>query len=136
MFEYKGVCRCFASGRPWAWRCVRTLAFPVASDERQRLLTFSRPDSPFRAAVIASFQGDVVRSVTLARFLRPFSCYGGSLSSKYAFRARFSHFSVSLTSPSGLKYITNVVKLGDSSGGAEIRRVTESGFSLCVKECI
>ena len=46
-----------------------------------------------RAAVIASFQGDAVLSVMLARFLRPFSCYGGSLSSKYAFRARFSHFS-------------------------------------------
>jgi hypothetical protein len=44
-------------------------------------LTFSRPYSPFRAAVIASFQGDAVRSVMLARFLRPFSCYGGSLSS-------------------------------------------------------
>ena len=33
--------------------------------------------------------------------------------SPYAFRAQFSHFSLSLTSPSGRKYITNVVKLGD-----------------------
>jgi len=40
--------------------------------------------------------------------------------SKYAFRARFSHFSVSLTSPSGRKYITEVVKLGTSSVGAGI----------------
>jgi len=40
---------------------VRTRAFPIASDERQRLLTFSRPYSPFRAAVIASFQGDAVQ---------------------------------------------------------------------------
>jgi len=46
-------------------------------------------------------------------------------SSEYAFRARFSHFSVSLTSPSGRKYITHVVKLGDSSVGAGIRGVTE-----------
>jgi len=48
-------------------------------------------------------------------------------SSKYAFRARLSHFSVSLTSPSGRKYITHVVKLGDSSVGAGIRRVPEKG---------
>jgi len=61
--------------------CVCARAFPIASDERQRLLTFSRPDSPFRAAVIASFQADAVLSVILARFLRLFSCYGGSLSS-------------------------------------------------------
>jgi len=47
--------------------------------------------------------------------------------SEYAFRARFSHFSVSLTSPSGRKYITHVVKLGDSSVGAGIRRVAEKG---------
>jgi hypothetical protein len=85
-----GSCRCFASGLPWAWRswisprfllCVRTRAFPIASDERQRLLTFSRPDCPFRAAVIAPIQGEAARSMTLARFLRLFSCYGGSLSS-------------------------------------------------------
>ena len=49
--------------------------------ERQRGLTFQDPDSPFRAAVIASSQGGAVRSMTLARFLRLFSCYGGSLSS-------------------------------------------------------
>ena len=48
-------------------------------------------------------------------------------SSEYAFRARFSHFSVSLTSPSGRKYITHVVKQGDSSVGAGIRRVAEKG---------
>jgi hypothetical protein len=30
-------------------------------------------------------------------------------------QAAWTHFSLSLTSPSGLKYITNVVKLGDSS---------------------
>ena len=41
--------------------------------------------------------------------------------SEYAFRARFSHFSVSLTSPSGRKYITGVVKLGISSVGAGIQ---------------
>jgi hypothetical protein len=35
-----------------------------------------------------------------------------------------------LTSPSGLKYITNVVKKGDSSVGAGIRRVTEKGNSV------
>jgi hypothetical protein len=46
---------------------------------------------------------------------------------EYAFRVRFSHFSLSLTSPSGRKYITNVVKLGDSSVGAGIRGVTEKG---------
>jgi len=34
---------------------------------------------------------------------------------------------VSLTSPSGRKYITNVVKLGDSPVGAGIRGVTEKG---------
>jgi len=45
----------------------------------------------------------------------------------YAFRAQFSYFSLSLTSPSGRKYITNVVKLGDSSVGAGIRRVAEKG---------
>jgi hypothetical protein len=43
--------------------------------------------------------------------------------SKYAFRARFSHFSVSLTSPSGRKYITHAVKQGDSSVGAGICRI-------------
>jgi len=48
-------------------------------------------------------------------------------SSEYAFRARFSHFSVSLTSPSGRKYITNVVTLGTSSVGAGIRGVTKKG---------
>jgi hypothetical protein len=48
-------------------------------------------------------------------------------SSEYAFLARLSHFSVSLTSPSGRKYITGVVKLGDSSVGAGIRRVAEKG---------
>jgi DNA replication protein DnaC len=32
-----------------------------------------------------------------------------------------------LTSPSGLKYIINVVKLGDSSVGTGIRRVVEQG---------
>jgi hypothetical protein len=47
--------------------------------------------------------------------------------SEYAFLARLSHFSVSLTSPSGRKYITGVVKLGDSSVGAGIRRVAEKG---------
>jgi hypothetical protein len=47
--------------------------------------------------------------------------------SKYAFRARFSHFSVSLTSPSGGQYIANAVKLGDSSVGAGIRGVTKKG---------
>jgi hypothetical protein len=46
--------------------------------------------------------------------------------SKYAFRARFSHLLLSLTSPSGRKYIAHVVKLGDSSVGAGIRGVTES----------
>ena len=49
--------------------------------ERQRLLTFSWPDSPFRAAVIASFQGDAVIFLMLGRFLRFLSRYGGSLSS-------------------------------------------------------
>ena len=48
-------------------------------------------------------------------------------SSEYAFRARFSHFSLSLTSPSGRKYITGVVKLGISSVGAGIRGVAEKG---------
>jgi hypothetical protein len=43
--------------------------------------------------------------------------------SEYAFRARWSHFSVSLTSPSGRKYIAGVVKLGDSSVGAGICRI-------------
>jgi len=47
--------------------------------------------------------------------------------SEYAFLARLSHFSVSLTSPSGRKYITHVVKQGDSSVGAGIRGVTEKG---------
>jgi len=42
-------------------------------------------------------------------------------------QAAWTHFSLSLTSPSGLKYITNVVQQGDSSGGAGIRRVTEKG---------
>jgi hypothetical protein len=39
-------------------------------------------------------------------------------------RARFSRL---WTSPSGRKPITNVVKLGDSSVGAGIRRVAEKG---------
>ena len=25
-----GSCRCFASGWPWAWRCVRTRPFPFS----------------------------------------------------------------------------------------------------------
>jgi hypothetical protein len=41
--------------------------------ERQRRLTFQDPDSPFRAAVIASFQADAVIFLMLARFLRLFS---------------------------------------------------------------
>jgi hypothetical protein len=49
--------------------------------------------------------------------------------SEYAFRARFSHFSVSLTSPSGRKYITHVVKQGDSSVGAGIRPAAEKANS-------
>ena len=64
------------------------------------------------------------------RELNPHSCRQGlDFKSKYAYRARFSHFSLSLTSPSGRKYITNVVKLGDSSVGAGIRRVTEKGIT-------
>jgi hypothetical protein len=55
--------------------------------------------------------------------------WGIFLPSKYAFRARFSHFSLSLTSPSGRKYITHVVKQEDSSVGAGIRGVTEKGNS-------
>jgi len=48
-------------------------------------------------------------------------------SSEYAFLARWLHFSVSLTSPSGRKYITGVVKQGNSSVGAGIRGVTKKG---------
>ena len=44
--------------------------------------------------------------------------------SKYAVRYRFSHFSVSLTSSSGRKYIAHMVKQGDTSAGAEIRGVS------------
>jgi len=54
---------------------------------------------------------------------------GISLPSKYAFRARFTHFSLSLTLPSGRKYITRLVKLRDSSVGVGIRSVTEKGNS-------
>ena len=50
-------------------------------------------------------------------------------SSEYAFLARLSHFSVSLTSPSGRKYIANVVKLGDSPVGAGIRPAAEKANS-------
>jgi len=50
--------------------------------------------------------------------------------SEYAFLARLSHFSVSLTSPSGRKYITHVVKQGDSSVGAGIRHVAEKGNTI------
>jgi hypothetical protein len=54
---------------------------------------------------------------------------GSPRSSPGRFRARFSHFLLSLTSPNGRKYITHVVKLGDSSVGAGIRGVTEKGNS-------
>ena len=43
------------------------------------------------------------------------------------FHFALTHFSLSLTSPSGRKYIAHVVRLGDSSVGAGIRRVTEKG---------
>ena len=43
------------------------------------------------------------------------------------FHFALTHFSMSLTSPSGRKYITHVVKLGDSSVGAGIRRIAEKG---------
>jgi hypothetical protein len=36
----------------------------------------------FDPGLAASFQADPVISIMLARFLRPFSCYGGSLSSQ------------------------------------------------------
>jgi len=62
--------------------CVRTLALPIASVERQLQLTFSHLIFSFEPGLITSFQGDAIRSVTLARFLRPFSLYGGILSSQ------------------------------------------------------
>ena len=49
--------------------------------ERQRLLTFYHLIFSFEPDLLVFFRGDAVRSVTLARFLGPFSCYGGSLSS-------------------------------------------------------
>jgi hypothetical protein len=60
--------------------CVHTLKFPISSAERQHVLTFSHMIFSFESGLITSFQGDVVLSMTLARFLRPFSCYGRSLS--------------------------------------------------------
>jgi hypothetical protein len=52
----------------------RIISFPGRRD--------SYPAFPFSwPGLITSFQGDAVLSVTLARFLRPFSRYGGSLSS-------------------------------------------------------
>jgi hypothetical protein len=50
--------------------------------ERQRLLTFYHLIFSFEPGLIASFQGDSISFMTLARFLRLFSCYGGSLSSQ------------------------------------------------------
>jgi len=41
----------------------------------------------------------------------------------------FSHISLQLTSPSGRKHITHVVKLGDSSVGAGIRPAAEKANS-------
>ena len=53
----------------------------ISSTERQHLLTLSHLIFSFEPGFIASFQGDAVISMTLTRFLRLFSCYGGSLSS-------------------------------------------------------
>jgi hypothetical protein len=47
----------------------------------------------------------------------------------YAFRARFSHFSLSLTSPSGREYITNVVKRGDSKETLILSIPYEGGYT-------
>src|SRR4030065_2802963 len=56
--------------------CLRP--FPFLLDERQRPLTFfpSTPDAG--PGLLASFQGDPVLSVKLARFWGRFVCYGGS----------------------------------------------------------
>jgi hypothetical protein len=60
---------------------VRAPTFTISSPERQHLLTFSRLVFSFEPGLITSFQGDAGRSMTLARFLRPLSRHGGSLSS-------------------------------------------------------
>jgi hypothetical protein len=52
----------------------------ISSTERQHLLTLSHLIFSFEPGFIASFQGEAVRSVMLARFLSPFSRFGGSLS--------------------------------------------------------
>jgi hypothetical protein len=50
-------------------------------------------------------------------------------SSQYAFRDRFSYFSLPLTLPSGRKYIPGVVKLRESSVGAGICGILEKANS-------
>ena len=62
--------------------CVRTLAFPIASDERQRLWMFFSLIPAFEPGLITSFQGDRILSMTLAPFLELFSRYGGRMASR------------------------------------------------------
>jgi len=52
---------------------ARVLAFSIPPVERQRRLTFSLRDFSSEPALLPTFQGDAVISVTLAHFLRPFS---------------------------------------------------------------
>ena len=79
------LCQLEGCAAPGGTIHVDLLLFPgpesILRAERQRLLTFSHLIFSFEPSLITSFQGDAVLSVTLARFLRPFSCYGGSLSS-------------------------------------------------------
>ena len=65
---------CRRNWLPFSYSSLRSPPFPFSWLSVNAGGRSWGPDSPFRVAVIASFQGDVVRSMTLARFLRLFSC--------------------------------------------------------------
>jgi len=58
-----------------------SLPFPFPSTGQQLRLTFSRLTRPSEPELFPFFQGDGVISVAMARFLKPFSRHGGSVSS-------------------------------------------------------
>ena len=131
-----GSCRFFSSGWPWAWlRWSSPKPFILGRSDHRRHPDLWGPDQSTHAP---PFSGDRRRDrrggvspVLKETSLRLHECGRGErgifLPSKYAFRARFTHFSLSLTLPSGRKYITRLVKLRDSSVGVGISGVTEKG---------
>jgi hypothetical protein len=112
-------------------------AFRIVEEELRRLPHGGCRRGSDNGASEADVCGSEASAVPCLRAGRPRGGRGERgifLPSKYAFLARLSHFSVSLTSPSGQKYITGVVKRGDSSAGAGIRGVTEKGNTYPLQE--